>query len=124
MHHKRSHFATCHIRGELFVLGGMDRCFDVVGVESFDPIARTWKLSKHMPSVRRNGAVAAIDNKIYNIGGYNNKKINNNAIDVFDSATGMWTTQPSDAFQRESFGVAVVAVSWPCQSSLPAGWIY
>ena len=117
MHYKRSHFATCHMDGKLYVLGGLDICFDEVSVESFDPIARTWKLSEPMPSVRRNGAVAAIDNKIYNIGGYNKEKININAIDVFDQATGMWTKQPSGAVQRESFGVAVVAVSWPCGSS-------
>ncbi len=67
----------------------------------------SWMSKSLMPTARYNLGVAAVNGKIYVMGGH---KTNQGAIgtnEVFDPNTDTWTTKTSMPTPREAFGIAV-----------------
>lgn len=99
------------VQGKVYVVGGRVRASaqgshfndheDTDLTEVFDPAAGRWSRAAAAPSARNSAASAVIDGKIYVVGGRRAikqpdgslRQVNVATLEVFDPATGQWTTR-------------------------------
>ena len=99
--------ATCVIDGQIYVSGGVAKVSEISScmptVEVYDPSTDTWTQTFDMPRARSNHSASVVDGKMYIIGGADPELIKlivepykdkgePSTVDVYDPATGTWTT--------------------------------
>ncbi|MFC1500433.1 Kelch repeat-containing protein [Candidatus Zixiibacteriota bacterium] len=108
----RSTAASAVIDGKLYVVGGTDRAYpgrpvyDVL--EVYDPVTDSWTSKAPMLTPRWGAGAAAVDGKLYVMGGAHSKKIFYDTLEIYDPATNAWTTGPSMPIKL--FGPAVAVI--------------
>jgi N-acetylneuraminic acid mutarotase len=75
--------------------------------EEYDPATNSWATKTGMPTARTHLAVAAVNNKIYAIGGYNGSTFVNTNQE-YDPATNTWATKANMPTARYAPGWAAV----------------
>ena len=103
---ERHQLAAGAIDGKLYVVGGST--YDsphrlishVAKLEVYDPATDTWSTKANMLTSREGLAAAAIDGKLYVVGGYNGSYTTTPpvrdfepALEVYDPATNTWSTK-------------------------------
>lgn len=103
----RGEVAAAAAGGKLYVFGGSATTAfrPVAGAYAFDLQARTWTQLPDMPHARLGAAAAAVDHKIYVVGG---EGPGVGAIQVFDTVTGLWMTGAALPTPRDHLAV----VAW------------
>ena len=82
----------------LYAVGGATGApdyFALSTVEVYDPVTNTWKALKHLNTPRAAPAVAAVNGKIYAIGGQKQKFGVVDSVEEFNPATNTWTLKSS-----------------------------
>ena len=81
--------------------------------ERYNPSSDTWQTLDPLPTARAGLGVAAVDGKVYAIGGRTGGQgiLKNGAVldtvDIYDTGTGQWSTGPSMPTARSDFALAV-----------------
>lgn len=108
----RSHFAVAAYRGKIYVFGGGGADFQSLNsTEVYDPKRDVWSQGKEMPTIRSGAVAAAIDNRIYVIGGgvkrpggkFEFYKI----VEIYDPERDTWAKGP-DMLLPHDYPVSVV----------------
>lgn len=107
----RAEGVAAAVGGKVYVIGGRVRATpqashfndheDTTSTDVFDPVARRWSRGAPAPTARNSSASAVIDGRIYVVGGRRALKqpdgslrqVNVATLEVFDPASGMWTTR-------------------------------
>lgn len=99
--------AAAALNGKIYVMGGFDfPNFDVSTLMlEYDPLSDSWTTKAPMPSGRLQLTAAAVNNKIYAIGGDNNSHIA--IVEEYDPLTDSWTTKSSMPTARRDPSSAV-----------------
>lgn len=95
--------------GTLLAIGGMDTCRNKGSIECFDARKDVWKLvcHSHSTSRRLQFGVAAIDSKVYIVGGRNGLRTLN-SVDCYNPKTNSWDAVPPMCSYRHGVGVGVM----------------
>ncbi|MCK4457124.1 MAG: PQQ-binding-like beta-propeller repeat protein [Thermoplasmata archaeon] len=111
----RAAFGVAVVDGKIFAIGGyyympmsFPRSLNVT--EVYDPVTDTWTTKSPMPTNRSFLAVAALDRKIYAIGGVDAPR----AVEVYDVDMDTWTTaadMPLMPYTQSLRGIAAAALS-------------
>ena len=118
MNQARACMGAAISNGRVYVCGGDSAtqsnqdleslCNPVGTFEEFTPLSNKWEKKKDMPTARSGLALtAAITNKIYAIGGYNQKPLN--VVEEYDPLKGSWTSKTPMPTPRFLFGTAMGA---------------
>lgn len=99
----REFAAVAELGGRIYVLGGQRTDTGVTPgpatavVEIYNPVLNTWTPSPPMPTARMGLVAAAVNGKLYAIGGRTDGYSTSatGAVEEFDPATQIWTTKPS-----------------------------
>lgn len=96
-------FSTCVFEGKVYVFGGYIRHdsdknalgfwdYGSSSIEVFDPITKTWDISKLMPEPRAHTSVELLGNKMYIIGGTSGRPdiLRYSSIEVYDPISDTW----------------------------------
>lgn len=111
----RDHFSAVVVGDKLYAVGGRDTGVDdffdntIAEVDVYDFATETWSTlppMSNLPTERAAPAVAAIDEKIYVIGGEGFGRAFDTA-EVLDTTTGVWEPLPALPTPRHSAGSAV-----------------
>jgi len=90
----RAGLSSCVVGGKIYVMGGYDSSYTVLGtLEMFDPATNTWSSPSTTGTFTSRAEFAAeeVNGKIYTMGGIDG--INYlNTVEVFDPATNVWST--------------------------------
>ena len=93
---ERHQMAAGAIDGKLYVVGGWNTHWrsemGINKLEVYDPATDTWSTKANMPTSRDGPAAAAIDGKLYVVGGWNGTDFTP-ALEVYDPATNTWSTK-------------------------------
>jgi hypothetical protein len=73
--------------GEMYVVGGWTGDENFTLLEKYSPQSNTWQTLSPMPTGRKDFACAALNGKIYAIGG-----IDSSTVDVYDPINDSWST--------------------------------
>src|SRR5437588_12515269 len=76
-------------------------------VEAFDPVAGTWTTKTSMPRARAHFALAAVNGKLYAVGGMLSDGITA-TVDAYDPVTNSWVARASMPTAREDLGAAAI----------------
>ena len=82
----------------LYAVGGATAAPDFIAldtVEVYDPATDSWTIKQHLNTPRGAPAVAAVNGKIYAIGGQKEEHGAIDTVEEFDPAANAWTTKPS-----------------------------
>lgn len=100
MHEARSNLGVAVVSGKIYAIGGSTQngsspyTGGVVGTnEEYNPVTDTWTLKASMPTPRQSFAIAAYENKIYCIGGYDSDGNVVGVNEVYDPAKDIWETK-------------------------------
>lgn len=97
--------------GRLYAVGGYRYLGSMIQplatVEEYDPTMNTWSTRASLPTARMQAGVAAVNGKVYAIGGYGMDGRYLNTVEEYDPATNTWTTRPSMPTSRSRLGLAV-----------------
>jgi N-acetylneuraminic acid mutarotase len=117
----RHHITLTAVNGRNYGIGGFFGGFPNWRAQStmwsYDPATNRWTPGVNMPSPRAEGVAAAVDGKIYWIGGrvpevpssaHFNEHEDSNLNEVFDTATGRWLTRAPAPTARNSAASAVI----------------
>ncbi len=109
----REAFGAATVDGKIYVIGGAYCSSGYASVylntvEMYDPDTNSWTAKANMPTARRCHGVAAVNNKIYAIGGQNSSGSYVNTVEEYDPATNTWTTKASMTTAREEAGIAAL----------------
>lgn len=87
------------IGGKLYFAGGVDpmTAGPMTTLRQYDPVTDAWTTLAPMPTARMRPSGAVVNDKLYVIGGRTNATFNSpgiytGAVEVYDPATGLWTT--------------------------------
>ena len=111
---KRTAYGTASLDGKVYVVGGYKSGGVGQGVlrsvECFDPSTEQWSDVAPMNAARCQHAVAALDNKIYAVGGDSTGSGNYiiASVECFDPSTGVWSMVAPIRLARTLFGMAAV----------------
>jgi len=110
---RRHGHACAVVSNKIYVMGGYN---DVMGgwngldtVEAFDPATNSWSTQTPMPTPRYGAAAAALNGKIYVLGGRNGTANTLSTVEEFDPASGTWSTKASLPIAVHSPVAAVIA---------------
>jgi N-acetylneuraminic acid mutarotase len=103
---------TAVLNGKIYVAGGyMGPCCDgtvVADVQIYDPVTNTWSAGVPLPTPRWSGAAAAVDGKLYIIGGTTPTGLEQvNTVWAFDPDTSTWSSKAPLPSALSSPGAAV-----------------
>jgi N-acetylneuraminic acid mutarotase len=100
--------AVAVVNGILYVIGGLITGSNtgLATVEAYDPTTNTWTAKAPMSAARHGLAAAAVDGKIYAIGGFNNGFLS--TVEAYDPATNTWATSPSMPTARAGLGAVEI----------------
>ena len=105
-----NHAAAVGYRGFVYVAGGYASpnglAQPVSTLYRYDPRRNGWKRLRDMPTARAALALGALGGRLYAAGGADGAK-RTAALEIYDIATGRWSTGPSLAIPREHLGGAV-----------------
>ena len=83
--------ATAMIGGQLILAGGWGAGGSSPGVQIYDPSSKTWKTGAKLPTGRGGMGAAALDGKVYVVGGCAGSCDTGMAeVDIFDPSTNAW----------------------------------
>ncbi|MFC1712818.1 sigma-70 family RNA polymerase sigma factor [Candidatus Poribacteria bacterium] len=102
---------TCVVDGKLYAMGGTDGNQAFATIEVYDPATDTWTRKADMPAGRGlDGAVCAMNGKIYVIGGWPNPKAGTvlNEVKEYDPKTEKWTKKSDMPTKRAHLALCVV----------------
>jgi len=96
-------FAAVALNGRIYAIGGSQGFGSSLNtVEVYDPSSNSWRSSNDppgtagapapMPTARYELAVAAVNGKIYGIGGHGGPNQELNTVEAYDPATNTWST--------------------------------
>lgn len=107
----RCFLASAVVDGKLYAVGGLGEKEkggeNPLGtLERYDPAADRWESLPLMPTPRSRLAAAALDGKVYAVGGYDGE--DKAIVEIFDPATNRWEEGPALPFAQH--GHATVAV--------------
>lgn len=93
---RHGHTATLLADGRVLVTGGQNATY-LASAEIYNPVARTWSSASSMTTTRRDHTATLLANgKVLVVGGYNGSASNMvQTVELFDPATGTWTSAPS-----------------------------
>lgn len=107
----RRFLAAAAIDGKLYVVGGCvnQTCsFPATNaLEVYNPATDTWTVKTPMPTPRSGMGAAAIDGKLYVVGGASSG-FNFNRLEVYDPVTDTWATKTGMPGQRTGVGAAAI----------------
>jgi len=108
----RANAAAAVIGSKLYVVGGCINNYCDSGttniLEEYDSVTDTWTFKAPMPTPRNTAAAAAIDGKLYVVGG-SPEYTALATLEVYDPATDTWdTTKAPMPTARTDFGVGVI----------------
>lgn len=117
----RHHIALAAEGGMIYAVGGFSGGFPRWQAQSdvfvYDPAADRWRTGVPLPAPRAEGVVAAVQGKIYVIGGrvradpqasHFNDHADTSLVEVFDPKTGRWSGAPAAPTERNSAASAVI----------------
>lgn len=111
----RAMFGCAVVNGKIYAIGGgayepnPKHWYALDTVEEYDPVADSWRtIPAPMPSKRGAVTAAAVDGKVYLIGGSDEHFNAVGVVDAFDPQTGNWTISASMPTKRGWLGSAVV----------------
>jgi N-acetylneuraminic acid mutarotase len=109
---------SCVVDSKLYIVGGNDGVRTVATMEMFDPDSGKWISKPSMPTDRGLAACAAIDEKIYVIGGIRGSLSSPdysgiNKVEVYDTKSDTWTHMADMPTKR-----------WGCSAVAFEGKIY
>ncbi len=98
------------IAGKLYVVGGTPCVCDIElsTLEVYDPATDTWITKSPMLTGRFAPGAAAIDGKLYVLGGLIHGGHSINTLEVYDPVTDTWTTKASMPTARQAMAVGVI----------------
>lgn len=104
----RANMGAVELDGRIYVVGGENEMDCLKTLEAFDPSVGLTTL-RDMPTSRGGLCVAAVNGKIYAIGGYSydNGYSTLNTVEEYNPKTNNWTQKTSMLVPRESAAVAV-----------------
>ncbi len=117
-HNIRGAHNSCVVDGKLYIVGGNDGVKTIATMEMFDPNTCEWTSKTTMPTDRGLAACAAINDKIFVIGGIRGPLSNLdweglNKIEVYDTENDTWTQLADMPTKR-----------WGCSATAANGKIY
>ncbi len=89
--------AAATVNGKIYAIGGLDFTNDnspiniVATVEEYDPLTNSWTNKAPMPTAREQLAAAAVNGKIYAIGGFDGG-VRLATVEEYDPLTNSWAT--------------------------------
>jgi N-acetylneuraminic acid mutarotase len=105
-----AYLAVAVIDNQLYAVGGWDGVGNVPHwvnkLEVYDPLTDTWTPKKDMPVSSGNLAAAAIDGKLYVVGGFNGTVLD--TLQVYDPSTDSWVIKTSMPTARSSLTGAAI----------------
>ncbi len=108
----RYFFGSGVVDGKIYAIGGLPRPFgqapNLSAVEEYDPLTDTWIKKKNMPTSRAMMSTAAVDGKIYVIGGYLENQIPTQLVEEYDPKIDKWTGKADMPTARAVFSTSVV----------------
>ena len=118
---KRSAFSTAVVDGKIYLIGGFLRenknggPLGLSTVEVYDTKNNSWQRLTDMPTPRLLAGAAAMDGKIYVVGGFSwigipgvdSKMLK--VVEVYDPQTDTWSRKQDMSLSRFGFGIGVVA---------------
>jgi N-acetylneuraminic acid mutarotase len=108
----RRALAAAVVNGKIYAIGGYLE--DGLGtgylatVEEYDPLVDAWSTKLDMPTARRHLAAAAVNGKIYAIGGFNLDTYDLATVEEYDPLGDAWTTKPDMPTGRYKLAAASV----------------
>lgn len=92
----RHRIAAATLGGRVYVVGGLtgSEFEPLATVESYDPVADTWRAEPSLLHSRHGARAAAFGGRLVVAGGERSPGVCENRVEVFDPATGLWTTTP------------------------------
>lgn len=109
----RAYLAAVTTNGKIYSIGGSGPALNTNNatsvVEVYDPLANTWSTAAFMPTARFGMAAAALNGKIYVIGGTavsGSVLSRSSVVELYDVATGTWSTTASMANARDFLGAS------------------
>jgi N-acetylneuraminic acid mutarotase len=110
MQRGRYGLAAAAINGKIYAIGGFVAVGVVIGpsvvVEVYDPASNTWSSAASMPTGRGYLAAAAVNAKVYAIGGNNVSSFALNTVEVYDPSSNSWSAAPPLLTARMQFAAA------------------
>lgn len=105
---QRTEFATAVVDGMIYAFGG-GNCIDVfTDVQAYDPVRDSWSARNAMPMKRAYGVAAAVNGKIYLIGGVIRVGGQNAPTLEYDPSNESWSEKAAMPTPRLSAGSAVI----------------
>lgn len=117
----RHHVTLSNVKGRLYGIGGFTGGFPnwraLPTMFIYDPASNAWTKGVDLPAARAEGVAAAVDDKIYLIGGRvrateNARHFNDHTDsvrnEVFDTSTRRWSKRADAPTPRNSAAVAVI----------------
>ena len=105
--HAANAATACVLNGRLYVMGGLD-CNKLQVLEMSEENEFTWTVKAELPSSRFDAASAAVDGKLWLIGGTANWLASNSVL-IYDIDADSWVTGPS--LPRATYGVRAAALN-------------
>jgi N-acetylneuraminic acid mutarotase len=76
--------------GKIYAIGGWS-CSSLNNVEVYDPVKKTWKKIRSMPTARDRLAAVTYNEKIYAIGGRDSDENSLDMVEIYDPKKDEWT---------------------------------
>merc|ERR1719233_2849087 len=108
MRNKRSGHGVAVVGAHLYAVGGHDGYSYLDSMERYNFVDNTWTMMPPMPEPRNCARVVQLDDKIYVIGGYNERSGYLNSVAVFDTINQTWKEGTPMLSKRNNCGVAVL----------------
>jgi protocatechuate 3,4-dioxygenase beta subunit len=105
MNAPHEYHASAAVEGKVYAVGGTGP----VTLEEYDPKSNRWKVLPGLPTPRDFLGVAALDKKIFTVGGITRARDAHATVEVFDAEKNNWTLQPDLAVPRNRLAVVAVA---------------
>ena len=77
-------------------------------VEVFDPAVGAWAAGPSLGTARYNHGLAALEGKMYAVGGIDSGEVDLTSVEIFDPSAGSWVAGPPLATARYGLGLAVL----------------
>ncbi|MBV9146908.1 MAG: hypothetical protein JO065_13400, partial [Acidobacteria bacterium] len=118
----RGYLGAASLNGKIYALGGRTQSASPLGIaEVYDPNSNVWLSSttssgiSPMPTPRSSLAAAAVNGKIYAIGGIDGNNLALPTVEVYDPNTNAWTSSSSSnaiaPMPTPRYGLVAVAVN-------------
>jgi len=114
MQNARWAFQAVALAGKIYAMGGLgggnSNPTDVPYLEQYDPLRDTWTQKAAMPTPRNSFGAAAVNGKIYVIGGYDYNGNHRYIAEVYEYNPRLdsWTIKGAMSTSRETLGVVAV----------------